>query len=94
MSAIHGTLEVDGRLALPDRVIAVAGDPATVVGAGAVSDDGFEITVTERVERVVVMAGVSAPVLGVAHAAADLGSGPATVALALDTRRGSALPRW
>jgi hypothetical protein len=89
VTAIHGTLEVDGRLARPDRVIAVAGDPATVVGAGAVSDDGgFEITVTELVERVVVMAGVSDPVLGVAHATVDLGSGPPTVALALDTREG------
>ena len=86
MTAIRGTLEVDGRLTRPDRVIAVAGDPATVVGAGAVSDDGFEITVTERVERVVVMAGVSDPVLGVAHAAVDPRS--ATVALALDTREG------
>jgi hypothetical protein len=89
VTAIHGSLEVDGRLARPERVIAVAGDPATVVGAGAVSDDGgFEITLTARVERVIVMAGVSEPVLGVVHAAVDLDSGPATVALALDTREG------
>lgn len=85
---IHGTLRVDGHPVRPARVIAVSGDPASVSGADVVRDDGrFEIRVPGTVERVVVMAGVTDPVVAVAHQAVDLDGSQASVALVVDTAR-------
>jgi hypothetical protein len=85
---IHGTLQVDGAGVRPSRVIAVSDDPASVSGADVVGDDGsFAIDVPDSVERVVVMAGVTDPVVAVAHQAVDVGASPAPVALVVDTAR-------
>ena len=85
---IHGTLQVDGYTVRPSRVIAVSGDLASIFGADVVGDDGrFEIHVPDSVERVVVIAGVTDPVVAVAHQAVDLGGSPASVALVVDTAR-------
>lgn len=85
---IRGTLQVDGHAVRPSRVIAVAGDPASTFGADVIGDDGrFEIRVPDSVERVAVMAGVTSPVVAVAHQAVDLGDSPACVALVVDTAR-------
>jgi hypothetical protein len=84
---IRGTVEVDGRPAVPDRIVAVSGDLRTVVGAGDAGPDGaFEIEVGAGVDRAVVMAGITHPVVAVAHAAVDLGAPPPAVSLAIDTR--------
>jgi hypothetical protein len=85
---IRGTVEVDGRPAGVSRAIAVSGDLTAMVGSGVIGDGGgFEIEVPDAAERVVVMAGVTDPVVAVAHQAVDLGGSPASVALVVDTRR-------